>query len=460
MIDELHSYRGVFGSHLANVLRRLQRICRVSTARTRSSSAPRRPSPTRASWPSADRAAVRAGRRERRAARREIFRLLQPAGREPAARHPPLLSQRDAPRRAPSSCSGDLQTIVFANSRLATRSPVTYLKDDFDGRRRAPTRVRGYRGGYLPQRAARDRDAGCATASPRRGGDQRAGAGHRHRRARCRGAGRLSRHHRLHLAARRPRRTPRGRSAAVLVASARRSTSSSCAPRRTSSSVARARADQPGQPGNLVNHLKCAAFELPFARRRRSSAATTCRRSLQSSEEGWSTCTEADGKRRHWHWTNEPIPPTPSACARSPRQLRGRGHHRRAAGDRRNGFHQRAVHAAREGHLHRRGQQYQVERLDFDAARPTCGRSDCDYYTDAITLHAGHDLDVFALGRSSGQSEGGLRPTAGGAPRHGEVHVASHVVGFKKIKFYTQRKRRRGRARAARAGDAHHRRSG
>ena len=28
VIDELHAYRGVFGSHFANVLRRLKRICR------------------------------------------------------------------------------------------------------------------------------------------------------------------------------------------------------------------------------------------------------------------------------------------------------------------------------------------------------------------------------------------------------------------------------------------------
>ncbi len=50
VLDELHTYRGVFGSHLANVLRRLRRIA-DSTARIRSSSAVRRRSPIRASWP-------------------------------------------------------------------------------------------------------------------------------------------------------------------------------------------------------------------------------------------------------------------------------------------------------------------------------------------------------------------------------------------------------------------------
>lgn len=43
VIDELHTYRGVFGSHVANVIRRLQRICSF-TAHSRSLSAPRRPS--------------------------------------------------------------------------------------------------------------------------------------------------------------------------------------------------------------------------------------------------------------------------------------------------------------------------------------------------------------------------------------------------------------------------------
>ena len=51
----------------------------------------------------ADRAAVRARRRERRAARREVLRLRQPAGRQPSARHPPVVPERDAPRSRPSS---------------------------------------------------------------------------------------------------------------------------------------------------------------------------------------------------------------------------------------------------------------------------------------------------------------------------------------------------------------------
>ena len=52
VVDEAHTYRGVFGSHVANVLRRLRRARRVATAPTRASSSPRRRSPTRSSSPS------------------------------------------------------------------------------------------------------------------------------------------------------------------------------------------------------------------------------------------------------------------------------------------------------------------------------------------------------------------------------------------------------------------------
>jgi len=50
VIDELHTYRGVFGSHLCNVLRRLRRIAELLRAASRSLFAVLRPSRIRVSW--------------------------------------------------------------------------------------------------------------------------------------------------------------------------------------------------------------------------------------------------------------------------------------------------------------------------------------------------------------------------------------------------------------------------
>ena len=66
---------------------------------------------------------------------------------------------------------------------------------------------------------------------------------------------------------------------------------------------------------------------------------------------------------------------------------------------------------------------YQVERLDFDGRKAYVRRIDCDYYTDAITYTKVVELETF----SSSEAR----------KSHGEVHVSSRVVGFKKIKFYT-----------------------
>jgi DEAD/DEAH box helicase domain-containing protein len=102
------------------------------------------------------------------------------------------------------------------------------------------------------------------------------------------------------------------------------------------------------------------------------------------------------------------------------------------------------------------GRLFQVERLDFDGRKAFVRQIDCDYYTDAITYSRVTILDTFEEGSPQGLPEAeGLRPrprdaiaaaqsSGGGAPRavsnaaaHGEVHVVSRVVGFKKIKFYT-----------------------
>ena len=103
----------------------------------------------------------------------------------------------------------NLQLIVFAQSRLSTEILTTYLKDDFEGVPGAPERIRGYRGGYLPNRR-REIEKGLREGSVRAVVSTNAlelgidiGALDVSR------DGRLSGHDRRDLAARRPRRPPR-----------------------------------------------------------------------------------------------------------------------------------------------------------------------------------------------------------------------------------------------------------
>jgi len=70
------------------------------------------------------------------------------------------------------------------------------------------------------------------------------------------------------------------------------------------------------------------------------------------------------------------------------------------------------------------GRLFQVESLDFEGRKAHVRAVDCDYYTDAIDYTKVTILDRFAQ-------------DAAAVALHGEVHVVSRVVGFKKIKFYT-----------------------
>ena len=76
------------------------------------------------------------------------------------------------------------------------------------------------------------------------------------------------------------------------------------------------------------------------------------------------------------------------------------------------------------------GQQYYVEHLDYAERRATVRQCNTDYFTDAITYTKVNILDRF---------DGGA--VGASVCSHGEVHVVSQVVGFKKIKFYTLEKR-------------------
>ena len=444
VIDELHAYRGVFGSHLSNIVRRLHRVCRhygsdpVFICSSATIANPR------------ELAEGLTGRR---------FELVDRSGAPRGEKfflfvNPPVVNAElgirrsyltEARRVALEFLKHNLQLILFAQSRLATEILTTYLKDAYQGPTGASDVIRGYRGGYLPNRR-REIERGLregvvravvSTNALELGIDigaldvavmagypgtiaatwQRAGR-----------AGRRS-----------------TRSAAVLVASS--------APidqfiiRNPSYFFDASPEHALINPDNLhilVDHVKCAAFELPFAADDGFGQENVQEILSVLSEEGF--VHHADGQ---WNWTHESYP----ADAVSLRSVSSdnfvvvdisRGERVIGETDFSSGpatLHEKAIYIIE-------GQLFQVERLDFDGRKAYVRSVDCDYYTDAITYTKVTILDTFAEDVGGWEAEDGessprpvvpdLRPPHASAKRsHGEVHVVSRVVGFKKIKFYT-----------------------
>ena len=441
VIDEIHAYRGVFGSHFANILRRLGRVCAhygSSPVFICSSATIANPQEL-AERLTGERFALvdRNG-----APRGEKFFVLV----NPPVVNPQLGIRRsyvtETRRLAVEFLKRRLQVIVFAQSRLITEVLTTYLKQAC---RRLPggsEAIRGYRGGYLPLRR-RDIERGLragtvsgvvATNALELGIDigaldvcvmagypgtiaatwQRAGR-----------AGRRS-----------------TRSAAVMVAS--------------SAAIDQFIVQHPAyffdaspehaliNPDNLqilLDHIKCAAFELPFATNERFK-----QKDLQAvlgllREEGF---VDVVGDR--WHWMHESYP----ADAVSLRSVSSDNFVVVDVSDETSIIGEVDFSAATSTLYEQaiylvEGKQYQVDRLDIDRRKAYAQPVDSDYYTDAITytkVTVLEEFDRVLTVRAVERSTTSIRPSAQGgvgelAGCHGEVHVVSRVVGFKKIKFYT-----------------------
>ena len=157
VLDELHTYRGIFGSHVTNVLRRLQRICSFYGSS---------PSFICCSATIANPQQLASQLIQRRVT------LVDDDGSPRGERHiilynPPLVDAAHGVRRnlileastvAQYFLSRDLPTIVFSRGRLSTELLLSYLHRTYEDPSRAKRRIRGYRGGYLPrQRRAIER---------------------------------------------------------------------------------------------------------------------------------------------------------------------------------------------------------------------------------------------------------------------------------------------------------------
>jgi DEAD/DEAH box helicase domain-containing protein len=432
VIDELHAYRGVFGSHVANVMRRLSRICRHY------GSAPQ--------FVMASATIANPGQLAERLIGARVDELADsgaPRGEKTfLCYNPPVVNPElgirapylgEAGRIALRFLREKIATIVFAQSRLSTEVLLTALRTALADRTGDASAIRGYRGGYLPNRR-RDVEQGLrsgevlgvvSTNALELGVDigsldaavlagypgtiaslwQQAGR-----------AGRRS-----------------GPSVAVLVAtSAPLDQFMVTHPDYLFGTPPEHARVNPDNPFVLVNHLKCAAFELPVGGAERFGDLDVRSALVALEDEG---LLHHAGDR--FHWASETYPADHvslrtvttdnflviDTTARDDRQKKRR--QVIAEVDWSSAFatiYPKAIYMVET-------EPYEVQELHFREDEEKVAyvkRVAVDYFTDAVSAKG-----VWILRRLADRPDGRFQL------EQGEVLVAEKVVGFKKIKMGT-----------------------
>ena len=432
VVDELHTYRGVFGSNVANVIRRLLRIARfhgsdpVLIGATATIGNPR------------EHAARLFGKDER------DIELIDESGAPQGERkfflyNPPVVNAELGIRasyvKQTVSLAADLAraqvpTIVFGPSRNSVEMMLKYLREKLAGQI-DPSRIMAYRGGYLPEqrrdieRRLRNGEILCviATSALELGIDvgaldavvcasypgSVAGLWQRFGRAGRRGSLSIC----VLVACSAPLDQFLAHQPAYLLG----------AP------VEQARID-PDNVEILVQHLKCAAFELPFRSGDRfgslgeedTGAALDFLADHHVLHRALLPAKSAAGGGHAYHWAADSYPANDVS-------LRSIGwdnvvivdvEHDRAIGE----LDWRSAHTM----LHEQAiyqhdaETWQVERFDYENHKAFVRKVAPDYFTDAMTYTNVSVLEV----------EEEAVPFA-----WGEVSVVEKVAGYKKIKFQT-----------------------
>ncbi len=435
VVDELHTYKGVFGSHVANVLRRLARAARFHGQDPQFIGA------------TATIGNPRAHAARLFGAREDEVDLVGESGAPRGERrfflfNPPVVNQelgirascvKQAVMLAADLVRAEVPTIVFGQSRNSVEVMLRYLRDAVStaGERGEqaidPARIVAYRGGYLPaqrrgvEQRLRDGEILCvvATNALELGIDigeldavvcagypgSIAATWQRFGRAGRRGSTSLC----------------------VLVASSAPVDQYLAREPRflLGAPVEEARID-PDNVEILVQHVKCAAFELPFKRgeafgslgAEETADALTFLASHQVLHESAGTFHWAadsypanDVSLRSVGWDNVVI--VDLAEDRALAELDWRSAHTM--------LHEQAIYQ-------HDGECWQVERFDYENHKAFVRKVEPDYWTDAMTYVEIGVIEQEATGEV-------------GAPRWpcgwGEVAVIEKVVGYKKIKFFT-----------------------
>ena len=316
------------------------------------------------------------------------------------------------------------QTLVFANSRLATEILLKYLRDACERGPLPGDMVRGYRGGYLPrerreiERKLRDGEirAVVATNALELGID----IGSLDAVVMAGYPGSIA------SSWQRAGRAGRRQSAALAVLVASSAPLDQYIVEHPEYFFDRSPEHAHINADNLeilISHLKCAAFELPIHDGEKFGPHDTTELCRFLGEEA--------GLLHHsagcWHWTSDTYP----ADAVSLRAVSSdnfvvvdiTNEHQVIAEvsfpTALTTLHEKAIY------LHE-ARQYQVEKFDYDGRKAYVRQVDSDYFTDAIDYTQVKELEEFES-----------RDVNGARAAHGDVRVNTQVVGFKKIRFYT-----------------------
>ena len=426
VIDEIHTYRGVFGSNLANVLRRLMRLCEFYGSHPRfilcsaTIANPKELAETLIGRP---------------------VTLIDDNGAPMGERHfvfynPPVVNRQLGIRQGAipvtRSISGMLlkngiQAITFARSRLTVEVLTRYLKDMVRDPLGNAGKVRGYRGGYLPsERREIERglragkvDAVVSTNALELGID----IGALDACVLCGYPGTIA------SAWQQAGRAGRRKSASIVFFIASSAAIDQYIVTHPDYFLRKSPENALLNPDNLyilMSHFKCAAFELPFEDGDRFGSAPGTEELLDYlSEEG--ILRHVEGR---YHWSTEDFPASEislrSAAAENfviiditdPARHRVIGEMDRFTVPML--LHENAIY------MHE-GRQFQVEKLDFDACKAFIRAVDTGYYTDA-------DLNI-NLGLLDLEKE--ETTPRGGTTALGEIKVTALVTMFKKIRFDT-----------------------
>ncbi len=422
VIDEIHQYRGVFGSHLANVLRRLRRLCAFygSDPIFLCSSA-----------------TIANPVEHARALLGRDAELVDDNGAPSATKHlifynPPVVNAelgirrsviKESARLAADFLSTEVQVIVFGRSRLRVELLLTYLKRALTRLKKPASRARGYRGGYLPneRRAIEQglRDGSVSAVASTNALELGIDIGQLDVCIMAGYPGTIA--STWQQSGRAGRR--RGVSVAVLVASS--------APLDQyiiehpefflSSSPELAIVD-PDNLAILLSHIKCAAFELPFTVEELFGVSTT--QEVLEYLQGQRVITRSGDK---WHWIADTYPAEDVSLRSASIEnvvIVDTTRQNTVIGETDLLSAQLLLHDDAI-YLHE-GRQYHVDRLDWERKQAFVRAVNVDYYTDAQLKTEIHALQVEDR-----------RAVAAGAKAHGEIGLITKATMFKKIKLGT-----------------------